>query len=329
MRFVKAFALLILISCSYGEAKAACTDDTFINPITDVVWDCIFPITIMGIPLDGGEHPPDSNNSDVECTCPGTYGPYDPGIGFVVTFWEPARMMDTVADAGCFPALGTEMDLSTSWGYGGGGTLKRQKANLTFQHIHYYVMPMWGVLDMFSDIPCLSDETTWDLAMVSEVRPDWGDDLTAAQLYPETSAMANVAAVLTCGADAVASAVGRPIDALYWCIGAWGTTYPMTGHVTAKDYVAANAGTAAKAMYMLGRNAMLADRAVNVCSATVMPIWKKSHWRLQETDPVVDNRCHAIGEPGLFWTHNKGPAGKQDNYSWMIFRKVKCCVVVF
>lgn len=312
-----------------SPAAAVCTDKKFINPITDIVWDCIFPITIMGIPLDYGEHPPDNTSTDFLCACPGKRFPGDPGIGFMVGFWEPARMVDTTADPWCFPALGMEVNGTTfGWGYDGGGTLKRDVANISFQQYHYYIMPVWALLDMFTDIPCISDETTFDLAMVSEVRPDWHDDLTAAQLYPETALMGHPATVLACVADAVASTFQWPIDALYWCMGAWGTTYPMTGHITTRDYVAANAGIAGKAMYVQARTGLLPDRAVNYCNSTPMPIWIKSHWRIQQTDPVVDKRCRTIGYPGMLWTGGKSPVGKQDNYSWLLFRKVRCCVVV-
>ena len=309
------------------SVRAACTDRSMINPINDIVWDCIFPIEIAGIPINMGDHPPDSDGTQFFCECPGK-GIY--GAGFLVSFWEPARMIDTVADPWCFPGLGMEINGgSTGSGYTGGGSLRASREYMAFQHYHYYVMPVWAILDLFTDIPCLSDETSFDLAMVSEVRPDWADDLTAAQYYPETALMANPFTVLACVADAVAAAAQRPIDALYWCMGAWGTTYPMTGHITAMDYVAANAGIAARAMYVQARTALLPDRAVNYCGTTLMPIWVKSHWRIQETDPVADNRCHVIGHPGILWTHHKNPVGKQDNFSWVLFRKVKCCVVVF
>ena len=322
-------ALLVLAAALLApSAQAACTDNDFIDPVNDIVWDCIFPISIAGIPLDFGNHPPDNERSGFFCRCSGQ-GVL--GLGFLVSFWEPARMIDTVSDAWCFPGLG--MDLgggSVGAGYGGGGHLQRgTRGNIAFQHYHYYVMPVWAILDLFSDIPCLSDETQFDLAMVSEIRPDWHDDLTAAQLYPETALMANPFTVLACIADATASVAQRPIDALYWCMGAWGTTYPMTGNITAKDYVAANAGIAARAMYVQARTALLPDRAVNYCGTTYMPMWVKSHWRLQQVDPVVDNRCHAIGHPGILWTQRKNPVGRQDNFSWMLFRKVECCVVVF
>lgn len=327
-RWLGVLAVLALGWLGSPPAEAKCQPGSMINPITDVVWDCIFPISIAGIPIDLGNHPPDNTSSEFFCQCEGQ-GYL--GIGFVVSFWEPARMVDTVKDPWCFPGIGMELDGgSTGLGYTGGGSYRPNGVgNIAFQHYHYYIMPLWAVLDLFTDIPCLSDETTFDLAMVSEIRPDWGDDLTAANLFPETALMANPATVLACMADAAASAVQKPIDALYWCIGAWGTTYPATGHIVAKDYVAANAGIAAKALYVNARTALLPDRAVNYCGATYMPMWVKSHWRIQQVDPVTDNRCHALGHPGILWTHGKNKTVGGDNFSWLLFRKVECCVVIY
>jgi conjugal transfer pilus assembly protein TraU len=328
MRFARVWWVAAVAVLCMGRAEARCNDDDFINPVSDIVWDCIFPISIMGIPLDFGDHPPDNQSSGIFCQCTGQ-GIY--GIGFLVGFWEPARMIDTVKDPWCFPGLGMDMDLGeVGWGYYGGGSYSHKATrNIAFQHYHWYVMPIWAMLDLFTDIPCISDETTFDLAVVSEVMPQWADDFTAEEYYPETSLMANPYTVLACIADAAASAVQRPIDFLYWCMGAWGTTYPMTGHITAKDYVAANAGIAAKAMYSQARVAQLADRAVDYCGASYMPMWVKSHWRIQEVDPIADNRCHLIGHPGIIWTHKKNKVVGGDNFSWVVFRKVECCVVVF
>lgn len=326
-----AAAAVVWAACS-TSAQAACTDKTMINPITDVAWDCIFPISVMGIAQDYGEHPPDSTGTQMLCSCPNARFPGDPGLGFMVSFWEPARMIDTTSDPWCFPGLGLDLGGSTAsgggMGYSGSGRLSTHAANVAFQHYHYYIMPLWAVLNLFTDIPCISEEKTFDLAMVSEARPDWGDDITAMQLYPETAVMASPMTALACVADAVAATAQRPIDALYWCMGAWGTTYPMTGHITVTDYVEANAGIAGKAMYVQARTALLADRAVNYCHQTPMPIWIKSHWRIQQVDPVVDGRCRAIGYPGLLWTQRKNPVGAQDNFSWVLFRKVRCCVVI-
>jgi conjugal transfer pilus assembly protein TraU len=328
---------LLLIAGWCMPAHATCnTDKGFVNVISDIAWDCIFPITIMGVPIDEGDHPPDDTNSEIECQCPGKRFPNDPGLGFMVGFWEPARMVDTTNDPWCFPALGMDMSnsknktTSSGWGYSGSGQLRKSgPGQIAFAHFHYYVFPVWAMLNMFTDIPCISEDKEFDLAMVSEVRPDWGDDLTAMQLYPETALMASPITALACIVDAVASTAQRPVDALYWCMGGWGTTYPMTGHINVTDYAEANAGIAGKALYVQARFFQLTDRVVNYCHGVPIPIWIKSHWRMQEIDPVSDSTCHAIGHPGILWTDRKNPVGKQDNFSWMIFRKVECCVVVF
>ena len=54
-----------------------------INPISDIVWDCIFPIEIAGIPLDFGEHPPDNDGTEFFCECEGKGFT---GMGFLVSF---------------------------------------------------------------------------------------------------------------------------------------------------------------------------------------------------------------------------------------------------
>lgn len=327
-------ALLWVVSFS---ASALCTNLSFFNPIAGVDWDCIFPITIAGIPIDMGEHPPDDTNDGFFCDCPG-HGTFEIGIGFPVSFWEPANLMDTVTDAWCFPAIGANMGngstASTSgFGYNGGGMLSQGTGagdeNHAFQHFHYYIFPVWAILGMFLDSACIEDQTSFDVSMVSEIRPDWSDDITAMQLYPETSLMGNEGVVLACIADALAATVQEPLDPLYWCMGAWGITYSMTGNITAKDYVEANAGIAGRALYLQARDGVLPDRATNLCGEVNLPIWVKTHYRFQEIDPIPDNRCHVIGEPGLLWDFHKNPVGMTDNFSWVIFRKVNCCVSIF
>ena len=101
----RALAALLLLWVAAPSAQATCTDDQMMNPVSDVVWDCIFPITIMGIPIDFGNHPPDNQNSGMFCECEGQG---IVGFGFLVGFWEPARMVDTVKDAWCFPGLGMD-----------------------------------------------------------------------------------------------------------------------------------------------------------------------------------------------------------------------------
>ncbi len=319
------FALVAFIAFS-PASMAVCVDTKMVNPVSDVVWDCMFPITIASVPIDMGNHPPDNEKGEFLCSCSGKG--YT-GQGFLITYWEPARMLDTSADPGCFPALGRTIDVGGgSDGYKAGGTLENSGSDShAFQHYHFYIYPILELLNMFLDMGCNSGDSVFDIAVVSEIRPDWSNDFVAAQWYPETSLIANVGPVLACIADAVAATIQRPIDALYWCMGAWGVTYPMSGHIPAMDYVAANAGIAAKAMTVQARMFGLNDRAINYCTAVPSPIWVKSHWRIQQVDPVVANRCMVIGYPGLLWTSRKNPVGRGDSFSWLLFRKVRCCVV--
>lgn len=329
-RLLIALALALLGSVFVvSPAKAACTDGDMIDVVGDPAWQCIFPITISSFTIDSGDHPDSETSSEFICQCEGK-GIFGQGYGLPVGFWEPARMIETTYNPGCFPGLGMEIDMSSGSGYQGpggytsGGTGEKGRA---FQHYHYYIMPLWALLDLFTDIPCLSDETQFDLVMMSEFRPDWNDDLYALQLFPEVALTANKAAVMACAVDAIAATVARPIDAMYWCMGSWETTFPPTGNVMGRDYVKANAAIAGRAMYLQARTALLPDRAVNQCSTTYLPTWIKSHWRIQEIDPKVDSKCHNIGEAGILWTHRKNPAGAQDNFSWLLFRKVDCCAV--
>src|SRR4051812_41984665 len=63
-------AALLLMALN-SAAHAICKPGHMINPVSDVAWQCIFPISIMGIPFDGGNHPPDNDTTDVFCDCPG------------------------------------------------------------------------------------------------------------------------------------------------------------------------------------------------------------------------------------------------------------------
>ncbi len=63
--------------------------ETFINPLTDVCWECLFPITVSGVNVFPGEQDLSKHSTRV-CTCPGV----PPKAGIPLTYWEPLRMVD-------------------------------------------------------------------------------------------------------------------------------------------------------------------------------------------------------------------------------------------
>ncbi len=300
---------------------ASCKADIF-NPIIDICWQCIFPIRMGGIDVVGSDidSPPDDVGNSI-CLCGTT-------LGISTSFWEPARIIETVKDPYCFNLIGAEL---TQEGFLGGSTDDGEETNPSmFAQAHYYLMNVWSFLDLFLDLPCL-ESTGFDVAYITEVDPTWNDDLLAFLLNPEALLFANPVLQMACMADSVAANVSTPLDALYWCMGSWGSAYPLAGHKSDNDYIQDNAALAARMIYKLTRQAVLWDTATNVCGPVMWPLWQKSHYRLQIMKPVRDTSCQPIGRSGLIWSSMKNPpfnasGNASDNFDWALFRKKLCCV---
>jgi len=316
---------LMLVGALFAMQPATATEcpGTPINPITDVSWQCIFPIQIAGIIQLGGSSndSPDGIQNPL-CVCiDGAL----PRIGLRVSFWEPARMIDTTSDPWCMMALGASL------GSPAPGTLGGQMSNSdgplagkTFQQMHYYIFPVWAMLNLFTDIPCL-ETNGFDVAMMTEVVPTWNDDILSAIVNPEAVLFANPVAQLACAADSASALRNKPRNELFWCMGSWGSAYPLAGSITTTDYVEANAGLAARGIYFMGRTGLLRVPTEDGCAVTLSPIWRKDLYKLQMMKPVKDSGCRVIGKSGLLWTGNKHPPVGGDNFAWMVFRKMNCC----
>ena len=327
---IKALIMFLLFLLLPLSAQARCRN-SFINPITDINWNGIFPVRIGGVELIGTDidTPPDNIRSPV-CVC----GSPIPKIGITASFWEPARLVETVKDPYCFTMIGTQLSNPKPGFLGGGGTNHPEDTPpSTFQQAHWYIFPVWAILDLFLDIPCL-DTGGFDIAYMTEIDPLWNSDLTGFILNPEALLFGNPAAQLACVADSVASNAKYPIDPLFWCMGSWGSAYPLTGHINSENYIQANAGLGARMIYKLGREALLWDTGSNVCGPTLTPIWVKSHYRMHIVKPVRGSKVHPIGRSGLIWSSAKNPpfgsqGNAEDNFLWMIFRKQSCCIFLF
>lgn len=321
----KLIGLSLLLCAVIGspQVHAGKCDTGIINPVTDVSWQCIFPISIGGmVSVSPGDVPPDNDKLDSPaCVCQtGSLA----AIGINVSFWEPARYIDTVKDPYCFTAIGTELP-NPSPGTLGGSLSRGEGRSSGFAQMHYYIFPVWGILNMFYDIPCL-EKQPFDVAMISEVLPTWNNEVLAMIINPEALLFANPAAIMSCAADATAILNGKPRDELFWCQGSWPGAYPLAGSATATDYVEMNAALAGRSIYMMGRTGLLLDPGIDGCASYYTPIWKKSHYRLQLAKPVRDKSCRSIGESGMLWSHMKNPPTAGDNFGWVMFRKVKCCI---
>ncbi|ENA1740765.1 TraU family protein [Yersinia ruckeri] len=301
-----------------SPAHATCKS-SFINPITDISWSCIFPMRIAGVQVVGGEENPSNSQSPV-CVCKGAALPM---IGLKTSFWEPKRIIDTVSDPYCMMPLGTQLSKPVP-GTLAGGYIETNTSKRVFQQAHYFIFPAWKILNMFYDIPCLDDEG-FDVAMMTEILPQWNNEALSLIINPEALLFANPVATIACSADAIAGTYGMPLNALFWCMGSWGNVYPLSGSITSTDFVEANAGIAARSIFTMGRLGLLWNTSDDGCYRELAPIWKKDRFKLQLMRPTRANACLPIGREGLLWTGGKHDPLK-DNFMWMMFEKKDCCI---
>lgn len=311
-------------------AAAACRGTT-INPVTDICWQCMFPAMIGGISTGRGGEPSPGNVTSPVCVCPNSRGSIT--IGVTSAFWEHARLIETVKDPYCFPTLGSGMT-NPKPGFSAGSTKSKTNgdANKSFQQVHYYIFPAWSILQLFMDFPC-AEKGAFDVAYMTEVDPMWNDDSLSFIINPEALLFGNPISQAACAADSVAAAVSTPLDPLFWCMGSWGSFYPLSGSMSDNNPLNVNAGLAARMLFKLGRESLLFDVGINKCAmnGVIAPILTKSNYRIQEVRPVKGNDCIPIGRTPLIWGAGKNPPwgtskGSADNFLWSLTRRRLCCV---
>ncbi len=321
-----------MMTASSAKAAANCTGD-FVNPITDICWDCTFPITIGSVNLvsgPGGTVKDTVNPSSPICLC----GTPIPRIGLSVGFWEPVRLIDVSRKPGCFSNLGgLEIGLgnvqfgATSFANGG--------ARSSNMHAHYYHYPVWVMLEALIDTLCLDPGSAFDIAWVTELDPLWLDDELTFILQPEAALFGSLPAQAACAADCVTSTAGLPLNELFWCAGCQGSMYPMTGNITAHvGGVQAATLTAERLLFRLHRQltAWGTLGAGALCQRIPMPIMDKRQYRLQMTQPVSMTRPFlGCNPPGRTSTHYEWLGGEfpiyGENWGFLVWRKRNCCLL--
>ena len=220
-----AFALWLFALLSGPAAAGPSCHGRFMNPITDICWSCLFPLTIGSTAILSDGQPDIGNPSSPVCFCSNP-----PRIGVSIGFWEPVRMVDVTRTPFCMVGLGgISLDPGIDVPRGAQVGHDSQTRN-SFYHAHWYANPILTWLEVLLDFPCL-EKGSLDLAYLTEVDPLWADDELTAILNPEAVLFANAPAKAACAADCVAASAGMPIASLFWCAGCQGSIYPMNGHV--------------------------------------------------------------------------------------------------
>lgn len=329
--------LLALLALAPERARAGgepgkCTG-SFVNPITDVCWSCLFPLSIGGLKIWPSERP-DTNNPDSPiCVCDTPL----PRIGIAMGFWEPVRLADVTMKPWCFVNLGgIRLDPGFDIGQktlAGPSAVGGKSQNTGGWHVHWYMYPLIYWLELIGDFLCLEPGAI-DILYLTEIDPSWQDSELTLILNPEAAIFANPQAVAACAADCVASTARLPSDALFWCAGCQGTMYPMNGNISAQSgHVQGSRLALARFAYKLHRE-MVAWGTMGsrgLCSRYLMPVMRKQQYRFQMTNPSPSTSgryaCPPIGASTLSPETGRMVPAIGEDMGYLVWRKRNCCAL--
>jgi len=326
MRFFFSFFVVMITVSSIAEAKK-CTGE-IVNPINDVNWECLFPITIGSLELASNKDglKDTKNPRSPVCICP-KFGIPTPGI--VGGYWEPARLIDVSAEPYCFVNLGG-MQINMGFERSQGGRPKAESSKISSWYVHYYIYPLLYLLEIFTDIICMQ-ESNFDPLWITELDPTGIDDELSMIFHPEALLFNNLLSQSACAADCVSSStLNSPMDSLFWCAGCQGSMYPMNGNVNAHiGGVQASLNAVEKITFKLHRQGMAHETSSpnvkDICTKNLALMMKKSHYRYQMVNPDP-SKCYPFGKSTTYFEEGKEIPIVSEDFGYLIWRKKTCCI---
>lgn len=322
--FILCLLMMAIVARPAMAATSNAGDGRWVNPISDVCWKCLFPMSLGSFQLASGAHPDTPNPASPIQMCP--YGIFY-RLGLAIGFWEPLALTDVTREPGVMVNMGGfKINLGRT-GAGRGGQSDSPTPG-SFYHVHWYKYPLIYWLNIITSTGCMQTGDM-DIAYLSEVDPLWNDSTLAMILNPEVALFNNLLAQGACAADSIASTAGVPLDALFWCAGAQGSMYPFTGF-TSNEFSPLEASllVSERMAFKLHREGLVMETVgadVAVCYQYPSPIIPKSRWRYQMVNMYTEpNDCHPFGTTTQLWgsVHNS-PATKK-NFGYLMWRKRNC-----
>ena len=304
----------------------------FPNPITDICWECMYPITIASINLitSGQEDTP--NPSELVCACGNP-----PTIGTPVSFWEPMRRVEVVRQPFCMVSLGG-IDLGVGVNApAAGGLTKDDGTTSVFYQVHWYVDPLLFYLQAILDDKCLDNEG-FDMSYPTELDPLWNDDEATRLINPDLYLFLNIPAIAACAADCVTATAGFPSNTLYWCAGCQGSLYPLDGNVgSSVGGVEASMLLAERMAAKLQREGLMAAASGPdaLCGYVPQIIMDKTNYKFQmlfpipQTTQIAGKCCQPLGRTTVLWGAGKEFPYQGEDFVYEVFRKRNCCQGAF
>jgi conjugal transfer pilus assembly protein TraU len=315
MRFI--LSLFLITSKALGD---------MVNPITDICWECVFPITLSGVNVTPNERD-FSHYNTLFCACPGV----PPKIGIPITFWEPARMIDVTRHPYKLVGLGgIQLGKESIKNRGTVSSIDESPSHTSFHHVHYYVYPIFSLLALITDFECI-ETGELDLAYMSEFDPLWNDENLQNIFNPEAELFSNPLAQLTCIADCTLASLNKPEDKFFWCAGCQGSLYPFTGFVSHHTGLLQSSSLLVhRCLAKLHRVGVVKGyNEEDFCAPRIMPIIKKSQYKTQIVRPIpqTTGACHALGKSDQEWGIGKTyPVKGEDDFVYLIWIKKQCCL---
>ena len=306
-----------------------CTGN-FVNPITDICWSCLFPMSVGGLKVYPGNRPDPKNPTLPLCFCSTPF----PRIGIAMGFWEPVRLVDVTTKPWCFTNLGgTKISPGFDIGHGRAERTNEGPNTGAKWNVHWYVYPLIYWMEVLADVACL-EQSSFDIAYVSELDPLWQDDALTALINPEVALFANPIAQVACTADCVAATAKLPFDELFWCAGCQGRMYPMDGNVGEEvGQIQSSRLAATRMAFKLHRQGLAwgTSGSKALCAKYPMPIMRKQQYRLQAVNPypMVKGRyaCPTLGSSDMMPGSGRAVPAVGEDFGYLVWRKRNCCVL--
>jgi len=325
---MKNLGFLIISIIALTEGFSNCKG-RFPNPVTDVCWEGMFPITIGGFEV--GEKEGDGSKSKILCMCPKP--PLNiPVPGIRISFFEPTRMMDVTRTPFCFVNLGG-LSIGNRETLSGRGTIHQDEGSMTkssFWHVHFYMYPILYLFELLTEFICM-DKGVFDVSYLTEFDICWNNDLHSLIQNPEAILFGNILAQGSCAFDCQKTMDRFPSDRLFWCAGCLGCIYPFTG--TIPSHVGTQQATELSAIKFLSmqhrRGLMHSYLGDNPCGANPCLVIKKSMYKLQMVNPIASSRnAVPLGKSDfIFGRHEqKELIHGSSHFGYLLFRRRECCL---
>jgi conjugal transfer pilus assembly protein TraU len=298
-----------------------------------------YPIKFGGVTLVTADSVEDTP-SEMSTVCgPCLTPPFGiPVFGIQTSYWQPIGIVEVTSIPHCMPTYGMSMEIDNMAGSNSLGERPSDEKNSLYTYqAHYIFYPPFAVMDLGAST-CSRTPTTWDIPYMSEVDPAWQDDVSAAVYFFEVLLVTNPLTQLTCGIDSIAANLGFPLDILWWCMGSWGSMYPVSGNAVNITAPQAAIGLAVRALKSMSRGikelnpipsmelTVGAHMSSGYCKPITIPDIRKSLYSFVPLYPTLyDNRI-PIGRSGLVWEYGiDAPVSNKGVYAYAVYRKVECC----